>query len=153
MLRGHLKHTETCVHHLLAMRTEEVDLQTRWNQYGTTTKPANTSTTSTSKTVNLPLQLPPFPYPPIRQLANNATTRAAVSYSIVDDLAQTPMAMSALEVLKTCSMQQKALLATLGSVDPSDSKLITFDMENGEPRMPSTISFQILVSIQNLVVH
>ena len=71
----------------------------------------------------------------------------------MDDLAQTPTAMSALEVLKTCLMQRKALLAALGAVDPFDSKLITFDTENGEPRMPSTISFQILVSIRNLVVH
>ena len=60
--------------------------------------------------------------------------------------------MSALEVLTTCPTQQKALLAALGVVDPSDSKLITFDTENGEPHMPSTIAFLILVSIQNLVV-
>ena len=73
--------------------------------------------------------------------------RAAVSYSIVDDLAQTPTAMSTLEVLKTFLTQRKALLASLGAVEPSESKLITFDTENGEPRMPSTISFQILVSI------
>ena len=73
--------------------------------------------------------------------------RAGVSYNIVDDLAQTPTTMSALEVLKTFPMQRKALLATLGAVDPSDSKLITFDIENGEPQMPSTIAFQILVSI------
>ena len=80
-------------------------------------------------------------------MANNAIARAAVSYSIVDDLAQTPTAMSALEVLKTCPTQWKALLATLGAIDPSESKLITFDTENGEPRMPSTIAFQIPVSI------
>ena len=71
----------------------------------------------------------------------------------MDDLAQTPTTMYALEVLKTCPTQRKALLATLGAVDPSESKLITFDTENGEPRMPSTIAFQILVSIRNLVVH
>ena len=59
--------------------------------------------------------------------------RAAISYSIVDDLAQTPSAMSALEVLKTCPTQRKSLLATLVTVDPSDSNLITFDTENGEP--------------------
>ena len=47
-------------------------------------------------------------------------------------------------------MQWKALLASLGVVDPSDSKLITFDTENEKPRMPSTIAFQIPVSIQNL---
>ena len=61
--------------------------------------------------------------------------------------------MFTLEVLKTCPKQWKALLATLGAVDPSNSKLITFDTENGEPCMPSTITFQILVSIRNLVVH
>ena len=83
------------------MKTEEVNLQTRWNQYGTKTKPADTSVTSTSKTTNAPLQLPPFLRPPIHQVANNATTRAVVNYNIVDDLAETPTTMSALEVLKT----------------------------------------------------
>ena len=61
--------------------------------------------------------------------------------------------MSALEVLKTCPMQQKDLLDALGVIDPSESKLITFDTENGELRMPSIITFQIPVSIWNLVVH
>ena len=106
-----------------------------------------------SKTINAPLQLPPFLRPPIRRVSNNAMARAAISYSIVDDLSQTPTAMSALEVLKTRPMQRKALLAALGVVDPSDSKLITFDTKNGEPCMPSIIAFQIPVSIRNLVVH
>ena len=93
---------ETGVHHLLAMTTEEVNLQTRRNQYGANTEPTDPSVVSTSKIVNLPLQLPPFPRPPICRISNNATARAAVSYSIVEDLAQTPTAMSALEVLKMC---------------------------------------------------
>ena len=63
------------------------------------------------------------------------------------------MAMSALEVLKTYPTQWKVLIATLGAVYPFDSKLIMFDTYNGEVRMPSTISFQILVSIRNLVMH
>ena len=88
---------------------------------------------STSKTTNAPLQLPPFLCPPIHRVSNNATARVAASYNIVDNLAQTPTAMSALEVLKTFPTQWKYLLAVLGVVDPSDSKLITFDMENGEP--------------------
>ena len=46
---------ETGVHHLLAMTTEEVNLQTRQNQYGTTTELVDSSATSTSKTLNLPL--------------------------------------------------------------------------------------------------
>ena len=47
--------TETGVHHLLAMTIEEVNLQTRRNQYGTTIEPADSSAASMSKTVNLPL--------------------------------------------------------------------------------------------------
>ena len=54
----------------------------------------------------------------------------------MDDLSQIPMAMFALKVLKTFPTQWKALLAALGAVDPSESKLITFDMENEEPCMP-----------------
>ena len=46
---------EIGVHHLLAMTTEEVNLQTRLNQYETNTEPADTSAASTSKIVNLPL--------------------------------------------------------------------------------------------------
>ena len=145
--------TKTGVHHLLAMTTEEVHLQTIWNQYGTTIEPTDTSTTSTYKSVNAPLQLPPFPHPPICRVANNTMARAAVSYTIMDDLAQTPIAMSALEVLRTCPTQRKVLLASLGAVDPSKSNLITFDIENGEPCMILTISFEIMVSIWNLVVH
>ena len=95
------------------MTTEEVNLQTRQNQYGTTTEPVESSIASMSKTTNLPLQLPTFPRPPICRIAHNTTARVVVSYSIVDDLAQMPTAMSALEVLKMCLMQWKALVAAL----------------------------------------
>ena len=64
-----------------------------------------------------------------------------VNYSIIDYLAQSPMAMLALEVLKTCPTQWESLLATLIAVDPSGSRLITFDLDQGELRMPSTIAF------------
>ena len=137
------------------MTNEEVNLQTKKNQYETNTKTPDRETTSTSNTANVPLHLPPpaGPHLPIKRLANNTTARAAVNYSIINDLAQSPMTMSALEVLKTCPTQRKSLLDTLDAVDPSKSKLITFDLDQGEPRMPSTIAFQILVSIWNLVVH
>ena len=46
---------KTGVHHLMTITTEEVNLQTRRNQYGTTTEPIDSSATSTSKTTNLPL--------------------------------------------------------------------------------------------------
>ena len=79
----------------------------------------------------------------MQQIVNNATTRAIVNYSIIDDLYQFSTTMSALEVFKMSPPQRKALLSTLGAVDPSDSILITFDLDQAEPRIPSTIAFQI----------
>ena len=55
---------EIGVPHLLVMTTKEVNLQTRRNQYGTNTEPADTSVASTSKIVNAPLQLPLSHAPP-----------------------------------------------------------------------------------------
>jgi hypothetical protein len=77
----------------------------------------------------------------------------AHNYSLVDDLAQSPAAMSVLEVLQTCPTQRKSLLSTLGVVDPADTELITFDLDSGEPRLPTLIAFQIPVKIQNITVH
>ena len=90
---------------------------------------------------------------PFRRVVNNATARDVLNYSIVDCLDQSPTAMSSLEVLKVCPSQHKSLLSTLGSVYPYDSRLITFDLDQGEPRMPSSVSFQVSVMIQNLVIH
>jgi hypothetical protein len=61
--------------------------------------------------------------------------------------------MSVLEVLQTCPTQWKSLLSTLREVDPADTQLITFDLDGGEPRLPSLISFQIPIKIQNIIVH
>ena len=72
---------------------------------------------------------------------NNPTTRVSFNYNIVDDLAQYPLAMSTLEVLKTCPSQRKALLYDLGVIKPSVYRLITFDLDQGEPRIPSSIAF------------
>ena len=51
--------------------------------------------------------------------------------------------MSTLEVLKTCPSEHKELLSMLGFIDPYDSKLITFDLDQGEPRMSASIAFQV----------
>jgi hypothetical protein len=61
--------------------------------------------------------------------------------------------MSVLEVLQTCPTQHKSLLSTLWAVDPVDTQLITFDLDNREPRLPTPITFQILVKIQSIIVH
>jgi hypothetical protein len=72
---------------------------------------------------------------------------------MVDDLAQSPGTMSVLEVLQTCPNQRKSLLSALGEIDPANTRLITFDLGNGEPRLPSLVAFQIPVKIQNIMAH
>ena len=49
--------------------------------------------------------------------SHNPNARAAQNYSMVEDLSQTPCAMSALEVLQSCPAQRKALLTALGSTE------------------------------------
>ena len=44
----------------------------------------------------------------------NPNARAAQNYSVVEDLAQSPCAMSALEVLQSCPAQRSALLTAIG---------------------------------------
>ena len=138
------------VHHLMAL-SSDVNLQTRCNQYGSTTKTINPSTTSTSTSLNMSLQ---FMIPPmdgifkvlrssLRHVANNPTTRAAFNYSLVDELDQSPSAMSALEVLRAFPSKWKALLFALGVINPIYSRLITFALDQGEPWMPSSVAYQV----------
>jgi hypothetical protein len=47
--------------------------------------------------------------------SHNPNARATQNYSLVEDLSQTPCAMSTLEVLQSFPSQRKALLTTLGS--------------------------------------
>ena len=63
---------------------------------------------------------------------------------MVDDLAQSHVAMSTLEVLQSCPSQNKSLLTALGAVYPSDDHLIVFPVDTLEhPPFPSSVSFQI----------
>ena len=78
-------------------------------------------------------------------MAFNPHARAAQNYSIVEDLAQAPFAMSALEVLQSCPTQRKALLKFIGGIDPTDMNLIIFDLEYHIPRLPPQLTFQIQV--------
>ena len=61
--------------------------------------------------------------------------------------------MSTLEVLKNYPSQRKTLLSAIGAIDPNDSNLMAFDLDQSEPRMPSTLEFQVFVSVRNFVIH
>jgi len=66
----------------------------------------------------------------------NTHAHAAQNYNIVEDLVQAPSAMSALEVLQSCPAQWKALLKSIGVIDPIDTNLIIFDLEDHISRLP-----------------
>jgi hypothetical protein len=140
---------------ILLTSEEEILLQKRNRQYHAPTEslpiPLETNLTLTGPPLVIPL---PNTEPPLRiphiQLCrdvHNPQARAAHNYSLVDDLAQSSTAMSVLEALQTCPTQRKSLLSSLGEVDPTDTQLITFDLDSGEPHLPALIAFQIPVKI------
>jgi hypothetical protein len=71
----------------------------------------------------------------------NPHVHAAQNYNIVENFSQAPSAMSALEVLQSCPAQRKALLKSIGGIDPTDTNLIIFDLEDNIPRLPPHLAF------------
>jgi hypothetical protein len=146
---------------ILLTSEEEILLQTRNRQYPPTTESTPTSPETNPTPTGPPLVIPrpsaepPLRIPriPLRRNVHNPQARAAHNYSLVDDLAQSPAAMSVLEVLQTCPTQRKSLLSAMGAVDPADTRLITFDLDNCEPRLPAAVAIQIPVKIRNITVH
>ena len=105
---------------------ESVELQTRAKLYENPTIDAQEPGTSSNPPPPNDLQIEqptadPVIHPPKRTLwrmTHNTSARAAQNHNIVEDLAQAPLAMSALEVLQTCPTQRKALISTIGGIDP-----------------------------------
>jgi hypothetical protein len=85
----------------------------------------------------------------VRKSSFNPHARVAQNYSIVEDLAQEPSTMSALEVLQSFPTQQKALLKVVGGIDPTHTNSIIFDLEDHIPRLPHQLAFQIQVIVEN----
>jgi hypothetical protein len=54
-------------------------------------------------------------------MAHNPHAKVAHKYNVVDHLAQSPDAVSILEVLQTFPSQRKGLLSTLSAIDPPNS--------------------------------
>jgi hypothetical protein len=81
-----------------------------------------------------------------KKASHNPNARAAQNYSVVEDLSQTPCAMSSLEVLQSFPSQRKALLIVLGSTETCNSGTIMLDTTDLKPCLPYHIEFQIVVS-------
>ena len=77
-----------------------------------------------------------------KKTLHNPNARAASNYSLVEYLAQTPCAMSALEVLQTCPTQWDALLVALGSMD-SSSLMEKFHLSDVKIHLPYHVSLSI----------
>ena len=61
---------------------------------------------------------------------------------MVEYLAQTPCAMSALKVLQSCPTQRDALLAALGTMD-SSSPIVKFHLSDVKIRLPYHVALSI----------
>ena len=55
--------------------------------------------------------------------------------------------MSTLEVLQSCPTQRKNLLTALGALDPDNTNLIHFDVENYKSRLPHKLACQIIMKV------
>jgi hypothetical protein len=66
---------------------------------------------------------------------------------------QAPSAMSTLEVLQSFPIQWKAMLKSIGGIEPMDTNLIIFDLEYHVPRLPPQLVFQIQVSFENKNIY
>jgi len=156
-------------YHILMMNSDEVNpsninLQTQSCQYE---KPATLSATESKTNISVeplmppndPLQIPQPMFDGIPKIpkgplpCNVDSNRVTHTNSIVDDLTQSPANMWMLEVLQLCPTQKKALLTTLGVVDPSDDHFIVFSIDTSEPPLfPSSIVFELPVRVHNALI-
>ena len=114
------------------------------------------SSTTTSTEVLLPI-IPEvaikMPKGVVHKSTFNPRARVAQHYNIVEDLSQSPSAMSTLEVLQNFPSQKQALLSAIGGIDPKDSNLVFFNHKGYDPQLPTQLAFFIQVKALNKIVH
>jgi hypothetical protein len=126
-------------------------ITTRAHDYS---KPSASEKGKEAEIPSLPLQIEKtlgetmtcIPKGAFKKASHNPNARAAQNYSVVEDLSQTPCAMSALEVLQSCPAQRKALLTALGSTETCNLGTIMLDTTDLKPRLPYHVAFQIVVA-------
>ena len=55
--------------------------------------------------------------------------------------------MSTLEVLQSFLIQRKNMLMALGTLDPDNTNLIHFNVENYKSRLPHKLDFQVITKV------
>ena len=86
--------------------------------------------------------MPKIPKGIFKKTLHNPNSRAAENYSVVEDLAQTPCAMSALEALQSCPTQRDALLAALVNME-SSSIMVKFNLSDLKIHPPYHVALSI----------
>lgn len=81
----------------------------------------------------------------LHRTMHNFNTQVAQHYNIVEDLAQAPCAMLALEVLQSFLTHRKDLLFSISGVDPFDTHIISFDPHHCEPLLPPLVTFMLTI--------
>jgi hypothetical protein len=152
-----------------------VNLTTRTATYDTPVEPDKPKTTNGSAPDPLPSSIgPPSASPPsgllqiekplfesilhppkstIQKSTFNPNSLVAQNYNIVEDLAQAPCAMSALEFIQQCPSQCRTLLAAIGAFDPKSSNNLMFNLDDHQPRLSHQLAFQIDVVVHNQQIH
>ena len=104
------------------MMSAHVDVTTRSRDYGGQESSKAKDIPDATKPLHIMKptveSIPRIPKAYSKRSIINPNARAAQNYSIVEDLAHSPCAMSALEVLQSCSAQRSALLTAIGAIDP-----------------------------------
>ena len=83
----------------------------------------------------------------------NPNAHVAQYYNIVEYLAQASFTTLDLEVLQTFPTQWKNLLTTLGAMDPENSNIITFKLDDFKMRLSHQLAFQIATKIARKTIH
>jgi hypothetical protein len=126
-------------------------ISTRAHDYS---KPSTSEKGKEDELPSLPLQIEKMlgeimthiPKGAFKKYSHNPNARAAQNYSVVEDLSQTPCAMSSLEVLQSYPSQRKSLLTTLGSIKTCNLGTIMLDTTDLKPCLPYHVAFQIVVA-------
>jgi hypothetical protein len=121
-------------------------IMTRAHDYS---KPSASEKGKEAELPSLPLQIEKtlgetmthIPKGAFKKASHNPNARAAQNYSLVENLSQTPCAMSSLEVLQSFPAQRKAFLTAMGSTETCNLGTIMLDTTDLKPRLPYHVAF------------
>lgn len=125
-------------------KKNDVLILTRNKDYGNPLSSNNQATDQPSGlTMTSPEVVPPIipeltrkpPMGVIHKSTFNPRAQATQNYNIVEDLTQSPFAMSTLEVLKNCPPQKQSLLSAICGINPTDSNLVAFNHKGYTPQL------------------